>query len=247
MRDAYDEIRSAGLTFIPHFRTRATWRQLRLVYARTRAHLASPGPLLDWGCGVGHFSWYLARLGFETVGYSFGDSPPLLAGVDNFRHVRGSAAEPTRLPFPDGAFAAVFSIGVLEHVYETGGEEVASLREIARILRPGGLFLCFHFPNRFSWIEAAAALFRVKRYRHRRRFRTGDIAPLCAAGGFTLLERGRYGFFPRDTFGRLPPPLKSIADNRAFVAVLDGADDLLARALPGICQNHYFIARKPGA
>ncbi|MBQ4132690.1 MAG: methyltransferase domain-containing protein [Desulfovibrionaceae bacterium] len=47
----------------------------------------------------------------------------------------------------------MFSIGVFEHVHETGGDQLASLKEISRVLKPEGFFLCFHLPNKYSWVE----------------------------------------------------------------------------------------------
>jgi hypothetical protein len=43
-------------------------------------------------------------------------------------------ADITRMPFPDGSFDAVMAIDVLEHV----AEEAAAMREVRRVLRPGG-------------------------------------------------------------------------------------------------------------
>jgi len=48
---------------------------------------------------------------------------------------RGASGE--RLPFDDGAFAAVYCCDVLEHVDDVG----ATIAEIARVLEPGGVFL----------------------------------------------------------------------------------------------------------
>ena len=43
-------------------------------------------------------------------------------------------ADAERLPFPDGSFDLVYSWGVLHHTPDTG----ASIREVLRVLRPGG-------------------------------------------------------------------------------------------------------------
>lgn len=239
----YESICRDGLTHLPHFACRATYHQMVLVYERTLAHIKAPCRALDWGCGEGHFSHFLTSFGIETVGYSFGDCPPHLAGRSSFTHARGSEADPVSLPFRDGAFDAVFSIGVLEHVHETGGDEVASAKEIHRILRPGGLFLCFHFPNQGSWIEKTARAIGYDAYTHPRRYTRTDIARIVSASGFRLIEQGRYGFFPRNILSRAP---RRLANARSAAAALDRLDAGLGAVLPGVCQNHYFIAERAG-
>ena len=62
------------------------------------------------------------------------------------------AHDPWRLPFDDGAFDAVLSCGVLEHVEDPD----ASLEEIRRVLVPGGTFYVYKLPNRTSYLEAIA-------------------------------------------------------------------------------------------
>jgi SAM-dependent methyltransferase len=67
--------------------------------------------------------------------------------------VRGDVAG---LPFADHSFATVFSNGVLEHVHDLRG----GLREIARVLRPGGR-LIFTVPTMEDGLQlSGAALLR---------------------------------------------------------------------------------------
>ena len=141
-----------------HYRALVSGRQYRRLYTLTRRYVPAGAQVLDWGAGNGHLLFprtvriprhgLLARRG-------------LLRRLDSLRWVptgAGRSSEPSRLPFPDESFDAVVSVGVLEHVRETGGAEAASLAEIARTLRPGGVFLCYHFPNRTSWVDCAARL-----------------------------------------------------------------------------------------
>lgn len=94
------------------------------------------GPILEVGCGDGRFLyWNHHRT--HVVGI---DPVPLfsreaLAQVDL---VQGDARA---LPFPDGAFAAAYSIDVFEHLDADGLE--ATMAEIRRVLAPGGLFFLF--------------------------------------------------------------------------------------------------------
>jgi len=77
-------------------------------------------------------------------------------------------------------------VGVLEHVRETGGSEVGSLREILRILKLDGVFVCYHLPNQFSLIEFIASLLSNKY--HKYRYTRQSIETLCQQSGFELLE-----------------------------------------------------------
>ena len=213
------------------------------LYRIFRRHVDEGARALDWGAGNGHFSYFLQRAGYRASGFS------LLEGAfvrwlpaPDYAFTRGDAREPVALPYPDEAFEAVASVGVLEHVRESGGSEPASLSEIARVLGPGGVFVCYHFPNRTSWIDWAARRVPGK-HRHEFRFTRADIEALTASAGLKLLEAGRYGFLPRNFGHRLPEALRR---SRALAKAWDRLDSLLAIPFSALCQNHYFIARKPG-
>jgi len=88
----------------------------------------------------------------DTGSVASGTRPPTyLARETLFEHRRGDPREPVILPFAADAFDLVFSVGVLEHVHEAGGDARGSILEIERVLKPGGHFLCFHLPNRYAW------------------------------------------------------------------------------------------------
>ena len=213
---------------------------LRL-YRLFRKYVPKSARVLDWGAGSGHFSYFLTRAGYRASGFSFG--PYKFAGWlqdPSYEFTGGSPAEPTRLPYADASFDAVSSIGVLEHVRETGGTEAGTLAEIARILKPGGHFVCYHFPNRLSWIDFAASI-TGGRHRHVYRFTRGGIEALVRGAGLELLEIERYGLLPRNSLRGLPALL---ARSRAFARAWDGVDAALGVPLGPICQNWAFVARK---
>jgi SAM-dependent methyltransferase len=56
------------------------------------------------------------------------------------------------LPFPDATFDKVFSVSVLEHVSPPRGGDLLAMKEIARVLRPGGC-LAATFPFSPSYFE----------------------------------------------------------------------------------------------
>lgn len=120
---------------LPYFRA-----LLRAIEARFYQDLDLPAPILDVGCGDGHF----ASVTFDK---------PLDVGIDPWRAMLPSAKAyggyhwviqglGNELPFADNRFASVISNSVLEHIPQV--DEV--VKEIHRVLRPGGYFV-FCVPN----------------------------------------------------------------------------------------------------
>ncbi len=233
-----------GAADLIQFRALASARQYRHLYRAVARHFRPGEALLDWGCGNGHASWTLLRLGWGPVtGYGFEDFPlrPRIP-EDGFRFLKGEGQDPVRLPFDDASFDGVLSVGVLEHVRETGGDEGESLAEIRRVLRPGGRFLCVHFPNRTSWIEFLARR-SPRRYHHLHRYTTSDIRALAHGAGLELVEHRRYGILPRNFWGKAPRALRA---SSRVARGWDAGDRLLERVLPWFTQNHLWVARRPG-
>jgi SAM-dependent methyltransferase len=100
------------------------------------AHLAGAGRVLDIGCGEGQIARRAAALGAEVVGLD-----PTEAQIGEARRRGGPAvygrAIAEALPCRSGVFDAVVICLVLEHVERFE----AAIREVARVLVPGGRFL----------------------------------------------------------------------------------------------------------
>ncbi len=93
---------------------------------------ARPGArALDVGCGVGQVVRRLRDQGYEAHGVEV--SEPNLAKVRQFG-LACDLYDGRHLPFPDGHFASVGALNVLEHVEEPE----AFLAEVARVVGPGG-------------------------------------------------------------------------------------------------------------
>ncbi|MER5965343.1 methyltransferase domain-containing protein [Streptomyces sp. NPDC002057] len=103
--------------------------------------------VLDAGCGTGRALPPL-RAAVGAAGTVLGAdlTPEMLEQA--VRSGRGSAdgtatlllADVGRLPVHDGALDAVFGAGLISHL----AEPVAGLRELARVVRPGGRLALFH-------------------------------------------------------------------------------------------------------
>jgi SAM-dependent methyltransferase len=102
--------------------------------------------ILDLGCGFGRHAFEAARRGANVVALDAGrdevegvaatfaamvDAGELDTGGLHTAAVQGDALH---LPFPDGAFDRVICSEVLEHI----PDDLGAMRELARVLRPGG-------------------------------------------------------------------------------------------------------------
>lgn len=120
---------------LPYFRG-----LLRAVEARFYQDLPLAGPVLDLGCGDGHF----ATLAFDNpldVGIDPWSGPVRQAGKrGGYRLVLQGSGE--CMPFQDAFFGTVISNSVLEHIPDLD----SVLCEVGRVIQPGGLFI-FCVPN----------------------------------------------------------------------------------------------------
>jgi len=105
------------------------------------APLAADGSALDVGCGAGFVADHLRRLGWSVVGLDIAD----YRATSGFDFILGRAET---LPFPSESFSVVVSNHVIEHVADVA----AHLREVRRVLAPGGLAYVAT-PNRFALLE----------------------------------------------------------------------------------------------
>lgn len=226
-------------------RSYATMSQYRIVYEQTSEHLGSAEHVLDWGCGNGHFSLFLQDHEVETVGYGYLPPPPFLEQDPSFQFVPGIEGDPVHLPFRDESFDAVFSVGVLEHVHQLGGDQKKSVEELMRILKPKGKFFVFHLPNKYSWIEFVVRrynqVFGTKIHAHSRLYTERRFMDLFAGMNVDVIAKGRYNIVPRNGMSRLPV---GISNSRALVSVVNAADAAIGRILPALCQNWFFVVEK---
>lgn len=115
------------------------------------------GRVLDIGCGAGNMPKAIKhyRPDLEVWGTDLSQAA-LKAALAQPEGARFVASGGERLPFPDGFFDAVTMFDVLEHIPDPLG----ALREIRRVLRPGGLFHLF-LPLERQPFTIYAPLFRL--------------------------------------------------------------------------------------
>ena len=199
------------------------WSYIRI--ADDIARQVSPCQVLDWGCGLGQMTFLLRRRGFQVTPFDIGEEgKTTLPDIPLCRDLPVVySTHPTALPFPAETFDAVLSCGVLEHVDECSqpGNEILSLREIARILRPGGQLLIYQLPQRHAWQEAVIRRLHLG-YAHPRRYTAPEVTRMLEDAGYSVQRIRRANLVPRNLTG-IPEKLR-IAYSRLSNALisLDG-------------------------
>jgi SAM-dependent methyltransferase len=191
-------------------------------YRNTRALMADLlGPwlqaglrILDAGCGPGGNGAWLARHGY-VVGFD------LASEALEFVHARRPATAPVRasadrLPFDEETFDVAIAITLLYAV----PDDTAAVRDLARVLRPGGALLLFE--------PAFASLRRGHdvAVHGLRRYRRWGLARLAERAGLRVL-RSTYAY----SFLTPPAALLALRDRQSSRAGGDSQSDLERRAL----------------
>jgi SAM-dependent methyltransferase len=211
-------------------------RQVRFIMEYCEALFQKPASeikALDWGCGKGHISYLLGKNGFSTVSCdigsqssdsSFGQPTPVLKD-QGIRVV--PLEKEAELPFKDGTFDLAVSFGVLEHV----ARDEASLAEIRRILKPGGIFFITFLPYKLSWTQWVAR--RRGDHYHDRLYTVRSLRRLAEKTGWNVVDVWFGQLFPKNSLSYPAPniferldrlltdftPLKYFATNLEAVLV----------------------------
>lgn len=129
-------------------------RQIAMIELLGSTLDASEGTVLDIGCGDGFFLSELDRLaslsarGWTLHGVDYSSAALEAARARPYEFRRCNLEE--RIPYPDDTFGVVTAGEVLEHIYDPD----RLLREIRRVLRPGG-HLALTTPNLQAWYNRA--------------------------------------------------------------------------------------------
>jgi SAM-dependent methyltransferase len=129
--------------------------------------------ILDVGCGTGTMLTHLARFGdargvdmdLEAVGYCHDRG---------LRQVTQSDAD--KLPFEKDTFDLVTALDVVEHI----DDDLGALREMRRVIKPGGLLLLTVPAYRFLWGRQDDINL------HKRRYVARELRSRLQAAGFEV-------------------------------------------------------------
>jgi len=126
-------------------------KRLRLVFEVLLPEPLTDLKVLDAGCGTGWFTREIARRGADVVSLDIGRS--LLQETARKHHAaRLTQANLLALGFASGTFDAVVCTEVIEHTPEPR----RAVRELVRVLKPGGV-LALTVPNRVWHVSVAVA------------------------------------------------------------------------------------------
>lgn len=176
--------------------------------------------ILDVGCGTGGNLELLNQYG-DAEGVDISEEALAFCRTRGLERVRRGAAE--QLPYEDNLFDLVTALDVVEHL----DDDLEGLREMRRVLRPGGCALLFVPAFMFLWgVQDEVS-------HHRRRYRLPQLRDVVHAAGFKA-ERMSYAnitFFAPILLGRQLmrfTGLRPASENNINVSALNG---MLGRVL----------------
>lgn len=201
--------------------------------------------ILDVGCGTGANLLMLSKYG-AAEGVDISEDALAFCRERGLAHVKQGAGE--ELPYDDGTFDLVTAFDVVEHM----DDDLAGLKEMFRVLRPGGHALLFVPTFMFLWgVQDDVS-------HHRRRYRLRGLRRVLEQAGFQI-ERSTYAnitfFLPILVIRKLMRLTRIKADTEnninvpalnGFFGALFGAEGAILRyinlpfGVSGLC-----VAKKP--
>jgi len=170
--------------------------------------------ILDVGCGTGANLLMLSQYG-DAEGVDVSEDALAFCRERGLDRVRLGAGE--ELPYEDGTFDLVTAFDVVEHM----DDDLAGLREMRRVLRPGGRVFLFVPTFMFLWgLQDDVS-------NHRRRYRLPELQRVLEQAGFEI-ERATYAnitfFLPILVMRKLMrlTGIKTDSENNITVSWLNG-------------------------
>jgi ubiquinone/menaquinone biosynthesis C-methylase UbiE len=193
--------------------------------------------VLDLGCGTGDYCELLSRISTEYIGVDFSPSMIEKASLTHGRSASGAKrvflqASAESLPFDDNLFDLVCAIGFIEYF----ADPVVPMREIVRVLKPGGTLVIQSFQedffrklSRMTGMNAIKGVTKKVLGRGGRGFTTdqpytqGELDDLMKAFQFAKTD------YRHNNYHVLPKTLRRFAPH-----VNNRASEILARLQPAL-------------
>ncbi|HSL45185.1 MAG TPA: methyltransferase domain-containing protein [Anaerolineales bacterium] len=160
------------------------------------------GPICDMGCGPGQIARYLHRQGVDTLGVDL--SPRMVAEAQRFNpEIHFHQGDMLSLPDANNSWGGIAAFYCIIHIPRE--QVVDALREMKRVLKPGGLLLLtFHIGEEVKhldeWWEKPVNLDFAF-------YQPEDMEIWLKEAGYELVE----------TLIRDPNPEVEVATRRAYV------------------------------
>ena len=187
---------------------------VRRICDKLRAEGVTEPRILDIGCGTGGNLETLAGFG-QAEGVDISSEALDFCRARGLNNVRQGAAE--TLPYETESFDLVTGLDVVEHL----DDDVAGLREMRRVLRPGGRMLLFVPAFMFLWgVQDDVS-------HHRRRYNLSELKGKLQQAGLRV-ERASYAnitFFGPILVGRLfmrATGLRPASENNINIGAFNG-------------------------
>ena len=151
------------------------------------------GRALDLGCGTGNYTLELYKRGFSVVGADLSVEMLKIAKtkLPDVPFVRANAYS---LPFKDESFDLILSVTMFEFLREPE----KAVREIYRVLKPGGEVVIGTMNGRSSWFlfKRLKGLFVETAYRYARFYTPKELEDILLSTGFKEVESRGIIYFP---------------------------------------------------
>jgi SAM-dependent methyltransferase len=217
------------------------------------AHLPRSGKIIESGCGLGRWVFYLRRKGYDIVGIDLAQDA-LDAARAHDSSVPLLRDDVLHSSFPDASFDAAISLGVAEH-FEEGPQK--ALAELHRLLGTGGI-LCISVPTQnlirhlmtnpmktvYRWLRSwRGEKFVFEEYRYSRKAFSAHVR----RGGFEIITMVPDDFLRPKNIGLYVdfPFLR----HRSEKWRLNRAGDILRAVTEGLspwwtCAGTFWVCRK---
>ena len=221
---------------------------------RFAAGFARGRTVIDCACGDGTGADHFAAAGAVTV-LAFDNDPDAVAsaasrfGRDNLRF---AVADATALPLGDSTADLYISLETIEHLPDA----TAFLREVVRVLRPGGTFVC-STPNRTVTYPGATLRTRPWNPFHVREYSEPEFVELLGRyfGRVELYGQNRQsgwytrlaGWLGRRVSGMLAVRLNQVLKLPRFVVRRAGRHAVVPRAAGGHYEYLVAVCGEPKA
>ncbi len=115
---------------------------------RLTREVSDLGPICDLGCGPGQIARYLHRQGVKTLGVDL--SPNMIAEAQRLNpEIHFHQGNMVSLPDEDNSWGGIAAFYCIIHI--PGEQIVDALREMKRVLKPGGVLLVtFHIGTKIE-------------------------------------------------------------------------------------------------
>lgn len=116
------------------------------------------GKILDFGCGSGILVGELSREGYNSYGVDVSEEAIKFGELNGIKNIKAQGSH--KLDYPNNYFEAVLSMDVLEHIED----ESWVVKEIYRVLKPGGMFAVMVPAYMFLWGVQDEVAHHYRRY-----------------------------------------------------------------------------------